>query len=186
MSEAADRVNLEASWKAALAGEFEAGYMKALRQFLLGEQRARKRVFPRGIDIFRALDMCPVESVRVVIIGQDPYHGPNQAHGLCFSVPSGVAVPPSLVNIFQEIMTDMRDDDVPGGNSLGEIPMGRGCLKPWARQGVLLLNAVLTVVQGQAGAHQGRGWETFTDKVVEVVNRERDGVVFLLWGSAGS
>ena len=183
MSTAADRVRLEPSWKAALASEFESGYMAKLRAFLLSERQTRKTVYPRGEQIFAALDATPVADVKVVIIGQDPYHGPGQAHGLCFSVQPGVALPPSLINIFKEIDADMADDDVPCGRHDGAVPAGRGCLESWARQGVLLLNAVLTVVAGRANSHQGRGWETFTDRVVDVVNRERDHVVFMLWGS---
>ena len=129
------------------------------------------------------VDGDPLEDVRVVIIGQDPYHGPNQAHGLCFSVQPGVEEPPSLLNIFQEINSDMADPSVPGGRADGRLNPGRGCLTSWARQGVLLLNAVLTVERGRAGSHQGRGWETFTDRIVEVLNAQRDGLVFMLWGS---
>ena len=183
MAAAADRVRLTPSWKAALASEFESAYMARLRAFLVEEKQARKTVYPKGDHIFRALDATPLESVKVVIIGQDPYHGPRQAHGLCFSVQPGVALPPSLVNIFAEINTDMADDAVPCGRHDGAVPPGKGCLAPWSRQGVLLLNAVLTVVAGRAGSHQGRGWETFTDRVVEIVNRERQHVVFMLWGS---
>ena len=183
MSTAADRVRLEASWKDALMDEFEAGYMKKLRAFLVAERQARKVIYPRGEQIFAALDATPLDAVKVVIIGQDPYHGPDQAHGLCFSVLPGVTAPPSLVNIFQEINTDMVDEDVPFGRRDGAIPGGHVCLEPWARQGVLLLNAVLTVAAGRAGSHQGRGWETFTDRVVETVNRQREHVVFMLWGS---
>lgn len=182
-SAGADRIALEASWKAALLAEFEAPYMRKLREFLLAEKRARKVVYPRGRDIFAALDATPLPRVKVVIIGQDPYHGPGQAHGLCFSVPPGVPAPPSLVNIFREIDTDMADDDVPGGRRDGAVPAGRACLAPWARQGVLLLNSVLTVVQHRAGSHRGRGWETFTDRIVEVVGGEREHVVFMLWGA---
>ena len=118
-----------------------------------------------------------------MIIGQDPYHGPDQAHGLCFSVQRGVAEPPSLLNIFQEINTDMVDPSVPGGRADGHLRPGHGCLTPWARQGVLLLNAVLTVERGRAGSHQGRGWETFTDRIVEVLNAQCEGLVFMLWGT---
>ena len=174
---------LESSWKAALAKEFEAEYVVRLRSFLVNEKRGRKTVYPMGPEIFKALDSCPLPDTRVVIIGQDPYHGPRQAHGLCFSVPPGIAPPPSLVNIFQEIEEDMCDENVPGGSSTSKIAPGKGCLEPWARQGVLLLNSVLTVVQGRAGSHQGMGWETFTDRVVEVINRDREHVVFMLWGS---
>ncbi|MDE0350748.1 MAG: uracil-DNA glycosylase [Gammaproteobacteria bacterium] len=183
MSAAADRVVLEASWKAALLAEFDKPYMQKLREFLLAERQSRKVVYPRGSEMFAALDLTPVERVRVVIIGQDPYHGPGQAHGLCFSVRSGVERPPSLVNIFREIDEDMSDDGVPGGRAGGRVPEGKACLTSWARQGVLLLNAVLTVVRGRANSHQGRGWETFTDRIVEVIDREREGVVFMLWGS---
>ena len=184
MTEVADdRVRLEASWKAALKGEFESAYMRKLRAFLVAERKARKVVYPPGKEIFAALDATPVDQVKVVIIGQDPYHGPNQAHGLCFSVRPGVPLPPSLVNVFQEINTDMTDEDAPGGRRDGRVPPGRGCLTPWAKQGVLLLNAVLTAAAGRAGSHRGRGWETFTDRVVETVNRQCEHVVFMLWGS---
>lgn len=183
MNTAADRVRLEASWKNALRPEFDASYMHKLRAFLVAEKQARKVVYPKGDQIFAALDATPLDAVKVVIIGQDPYHGPNQAHGLCFSVRPGVPAPPSLVNIFQEINTDMADDEVPYGRADGAVPAGHVSLAPWARQGVLLLNAVLTVVAGRAASHQGRGWETFTDRVVEAINREREHVVFMLWGS---
>lgn len=181
--EAADRVRLHPSWKGALASEFAAGHMRRLRAFLVQEREARRVVYPRGGDIFAALNATPLDAVKVVIIGQDPYHGPGQAHGLCFSVPAGVPPPPSLVNIFAEINTDMADDDVPCGRRGGAVPAGRSCLAPWADQGVLLLNAVLTVAAGRPGSHQGRGWETFTDRIVEVISREREHVVFMLWGS---
>lgn len=179
----ADRVRLDESWKAVLNAEFDAAYMHKLRAFLLAEKQARRAVYPPGSEIFAALDATPLSAVKVVILGQDPYHGPGQAHGLCFSVRHGVALPPSLVNIFQEINTDMIDENVPCGRQDGVVPAGRGSLMPWARQGVLLLNAVLTVAAGRAGSHQGRGWEAFTDRVVEAVNRECEHVVFMLWGS---
>lgn len=182
MGSAADRVRLEESWKQALLPEFEADYMQALRAFLAERKAARATVYPPGPEIFAALDHTPLPEVRVVIIGQDPYHGPGQAHGLCFSVRPGVDVPPSLKNIFAEINEDMTDPSVPGGDPERRVG-GSGCLDGWARQGVLLLNAVLTVERGNAGAHQGRGWERFTDRVVEVVNAEREHVVFMLWGS---
>ena len=172
---AADRVRLEASWKAALLGEFEKGYMQRLREFLQKEKQARKAIYPKGDRIFAALDLTPLPEVKVVIIGQDPYHGPGQAHGLCFSVRSGVALPPSLVNIFKEINDDL-------GTSERRLYDDRGCLESWAKQGVLLLNAVLTVERGRAGSHQGQGWEAFTDEVVQVLNRDREGLVFMLWG----
>ena len=174
MSEVADRVVLEPSWKTALLPEFEKPYMRQLREFLLAEKRARKIVYPQGSEIFTALNLTPLSEVRVVVIGQDPYHGPNQAHGLCFSVRPGVPRPPSLENIFQEVSGDVTG---------GEIPAGHGCLIPWAEQGVLLLNSVLTVARGRAGSHQGRGWETFTDRVVELIKDDRESVVFMLWGS---
>jgi uracil-DNA glycosylase len=175
-SSGSDRVRLEPSWKAALGDEFAKPYMRDLRAFLAERKRSRGVVYPAGKDIFAALDLTPLPRVKVVIIGQDPYHGPGQAHGLCFSVQPGVPQPPSLVNIFQEINDDL-------GTPERRLDGSRGCLEPWARQGVLLLNAVLTVERGQAGAHQGRGWETFTDRIVEVLNVERDGLVFMLWGS---
>jgi uracil-DNA glycosylase len=173
---AEDRVRLEDSWREALLAEFEQPYMKQLRSFLVDEKRAGKKIFPSGDEIFAALDATPLPNVKVVIIGQDPYHGPNQAHGLCFSVRSGVELPPSLKNIFQEI-----NDEFP--ESSRRLQGQNGCLEPWARQGVLLLNAVLTVERGRAGSHQGRGWETFTDAVVKVLNDHRENLVFLLWGS---
>ena len=142
---AADRVVLNDSWKRVLLDEFDKPYMRNLRAFLVKEREARKTIYPRGSEIFAALDLTPIDDVRVVIIGQDPYHGPDQAHGLCFSVQPGVAEPPSLLNIFQEINSDMVDPAVPGGQPNGHLQQGHGCLRPWARQGVLLLNAVLTV-----------------------------------------
>ena len=170
------RVRLEASWKEALGDEFGKSYMLRLREFLAGEKRARKVIFPQGRSIFAALDLTPLPSVKVVIIGQDPYHGASQAHGLCFSVQPGVAQPPSLVNIFQEINDELGSPE----QRLDDV---HGCLEPWAQQGVLLLNAVLTVERGRAGSHQGRGWETFTDRIVEILNERRSRLVFLLWGS---
>ena len=175
MGGAADRVRLEASWKAALAEEFEKAYMLRLRAFLQAERELGKTVHPRGNNIFHALDLTPLPEVKVVIIGQDPYHGAGQAHGLCFSVRPGVALPPSLINIFREINEDLGTPD-------RQLYDDKGCLIPWAKQGVLLLNSVLTVEQGRAGSHQGRGWETFTDRIVEVLNNQREGLVFLLWG----
>lgn len=169
------RVQLEPSWLAVLSHEFEQGYMQHLREFLRAEKAARKVIYPRGQDIFAALNLCPFDQVKVVIIGQDPYHGPGQAHGLCFSVLPGVAQPPSLVNIFQEIESDVGDGR--------RMPRDRGCLDAWARQGVLLLNAVLTVEQSRAASHQGKGWEQFTDRIVTELNQQRDGLVFMLWGS---
>jgi uracil-DNA glycosylase len=165
-------IHLETSWKQRLADEFNQGYMQDLRAFLLERKQAGAVIYPPGPLIFNALDSTPFEQVRVVILGQDPYHGPGQAHGLCFSVREGVETPPSLVNIYQEIAQD-----------LGSTIPASGNLEHWASQGVLLLNAVLTVERGRAGAHQGKGWERFTDRVVQLLNDERDGIVFLLWGS---
>ena len=182
MDAAADRVVLEESWKRLLIDEFDKPYMRRLREFLVKEKRARKVIYPRGPEIFAALDATPFDRVRVVVIGQDPYHGPNQAHGLCFSVASGVAEPPSLVNIFTEINTDMADSSVPGGRPGAKLQPGAGCLRGWAAQGVLLLNAVLTVERGRAGSHQDKGWEVFTDRIVALLNAQREGLVFLLWG----
>ncbi|PCM43680.1 uracil-DNA glycosylase [Marinobacter sp. ANT_B65] len=168
----ASHLRPDRGWKEHLADEFRQPYMQALAEFLAAEESTGKILFPACAHRFNALNSTPLDQVGVVILGQDPYHGPGQAHGLCFSVRPDVPPPPSLVNMFKEIQSD-----------LGIAPPDHGCLQPWAEQGVLLLNSVLTVVQGQAGAHQGRGWETFTDRVIEVVNREREGVVFLLWGS---
>lgn len=166
-------IQLEQSWLTHLQGEFDAEYMQNLRGFLLAQKEARKTVFPRGKDIFAALNTTPLDQAKVVILGQDPYHGPGQAHGLSFSVPDGVRPPPSLQNIYKEIAADLGVDQIPNS----------GNLMPWARQGVLLLNSVLTVEAHQAGSHQGKGWEQFTDKVIEVLSRERDNLVFMLWGS---
>lgn len=165
-------LRLEASWKARLGGYFERPDMHALAGFLRAEKHAGKVIYPPGDEIFAAFAHTPFDAVRVVILGQDPYHGPGQAHGLCFSVRPGVPVPPSLVNIFREIQRD-----------LGIAPPDHGCLTPWAQRGVLLLNSVLTVERGRAAAHQGKGWEGFTDAAIDALNREREGLVFLLWGS---
>lgn len=146
--------------------------MKNLRDFLLTRKQHRAVIYPPGPQIFNALNSTPFDQVRVVILGQDPYHGPGQAHGLCFSVQRGIRIPPSLSNIFREIQDD-----------LGLAPPGHGCLQSWAERGVLLLNAVLTVERGQAGSHQGKGWETFTDAIVQLLNDEREHLVFMLWGS---
>ena len=167
-----ERVRLEPGWKARIGDYLERPEMRALADFLRAEKRAGKEIYPPGPEIFAAFDHTPFEAVRVVILGQDPYHGPGQAHGLCFSVRPGVPVPPSLDNIFKEITRD-----------LGVPRPDHGCLTPWADRGVLLLNAVLTVERGQAGSHQGKGWEGFTDAAIEALNREREGIVFLLWGS---
>ncbi|MDK1490723.1 uracil-DNA glycosylase [Sinorhizobium sp. 7-81] len=165
-------IRIEDSWKAALAPEFSSAYMGDLKRFLLGEKDGGRQIFPRGSEYFRALDLTPLDKVRVVILGQDPYHGDGQAHGLCFSVRPGVRTPPSLVNIYKELQDD-----------LGIPPARHGFLESWARQGVLLLNSVLTVERGRAASHQGRGWERFTDAVIRAVNEQRQPVVFMLWGS---
>ena len=165
-------IALHESWLSPLKSEFDQPYMKSLKEFLTREKQAGKVIYPKGSNIFNALNSTPLDSVRVVIIGQDPYHGPDQAHGLCFSVLPGVKIPPSLVNIYKEIEAEF-----------GFQMPGHGCLQAWAEQGVLLLNATLTVEAGLAGSHQGKGWETFTDKVIEVVNEHCENIVFLLWGS---
>ncbi len=165
-------IKLEESWKEALSPEFESPYMHQLKAFLVEEKRRGKVIFPRGSEYFRALDLTPLDEVQVVILGQDPYHGFGQAHGLCFSVRPGVRIPPSLVNIYKELETD-----------LGIPPARHGFLESWAKQGVLLLNSVLTVEESQAASHQGKGWERFTNAVIRQVNDECDGVVFMLWGS---
>ena len=167
-----DSITLDDSWKVPLRDEFAQPYMAELRTFLLAEKAAGKHIFPKGSQWFRALDLTPLDSVRVVILGQDPYHGPGQAHGLCFSVSPGVRTPPSLQNIYKEL----RDD-------LGIAPAAHGFLEHWAKQGVLLLNNVLTVEQGIAASHKGKGWERFTDAVVRLVSERPDPIVFLLWGS---
>ena len=166
------RLQLEASWKMRVGDHFERPEMIALREFLLAEKHAGKRIYPPGPRIFAALDATPFDAAQVVILGQDPYHGPGQAHGLCFSVPPGVPPPPSLLNIFAEIERDP-----------GIARPDHGCLLPWAQRGGLLLNSVLTVEAGRPGSHQGKGWEGFTDRVIDELNRGREGLVFLLWGS---
>lgn len=176
MSEELNRdVKIEPSWQSLLATEFNQAYMSDLSSFLRAEKQQGKRIYPPGGEIFAAFDHTPVSQVKVVIIGQDPYHGADQAHGLCFSVKPGVEPPPSLRNIFSEINTDLADQ--------GHIDGRRGILTGWARQGVLLLNSVLTVQAGQAGSHQGKGWERFTDAVVTELTQERTGLVFMLWGA---
>jgi len=165
-------VKLEASWKTRVGDWFQRDDMQALSRFLRERKAAGARIYPPLPKIFAAFDATPFDAVKVVILGQDPYHGPGQAHGLCFSVLPGVAVPPSLDNIFKEIQRD-----------LGIARPDHGFLMPWAERGVLLLNSVLTVEDGKPGSHQGKGWEGFTDHVVDTLNREREGLVFLLWGS---
>ncbi|HMB56247.1 MAG TPA: uracil-DNA glycosylase [Arenimonas sp.] len=169
---ATDTIKLEPSWKSRVGDYLLRPEMRALAEFLRSEKAQGKRIYPPGPQIFAALDATPFDATNVVILGQDPYHGPGQAHGLCFSVAPGVDVPPSLLNIFKEIERD-----------LGLPRPKHGYLMPWAQQGVLLLNAVLTVEAGRAGAHQGKGWEGFTDHIVETLDREREGLVFMLWGS---
>lgn len=163
-------VDIHPSWKAVLAEEFEQAYFKDLVRFVKTEY-TQHTCYPKGTDIFKAFDLCSFDEVKVVILGQDPYHGPGQAHGLCFSVPQGVAAPPSLINIFKEIESDLNIAAPNNGN-----------LERWASQGVLLLNATLTVRAGQAGSHQGKGWEQFTDRVIELISQHKENVVFLLWG----
>lgn len=165
-------IKLNAEWLQLLQPEFDAPYIQQLRQFLAAEKAAGKIIYPPGSLWFNALDHTPFSQVKVVIIGQDPYHGKHQAHGLCFSVQDGIAPPPSLVNIFTEVKRDLHID-----------PPTHGDLTRWADQGVLLLNAVLTVEHSAAGAHQGKGWETFTDKIISLLNEKREHLVFLLWGS---
>ena len=168
----ASEVKIGESWKAPLAAEFSDPYMADLKRFLLEQKQEGRRIFPKGAEYFRALDLTPLDEVRVVILGQDPYHGEGQAHGLCFSVQPGVRIPPSLVNIYKEMQED-----------LGIAPARHGFLEHWAKQGVLLLNSVLTVEMGRAASHQGRGWERFTDAVIRAVNEQEKPVVFILWGS---
>jgi uracil-DNA glycosylase len=161
---------IESSWMDALADEFAKPYMADLKEFLLGE-KSRHTVYPPADKIFNAFNCTPFDKVRIVILGQDPYHGPGQAHGLCFSVPIGIPKPPSLLNIFKELNTDLG------------IPLpSHGNLEAWAKQGVFLLNTTLTVRADLAGSHQGKGWETFTDAVIQKISDGRDNVVFMLWG----
>lgn len=168
-----EKVNptIEESWKQVLDNEFNKPYFKDLKIFLVSEKQ-RSRVFPPGPLIFNAFNHTPFYDVKVVLLGQDPYHGPGQAHGLCFSVPEGTPKPPSLINIFKEIEAD-----------LGIPAPSHGNLTNWAKQGVLLLNATLTVRENQAGSHQGKGWETFTDAAISALSEKRDGLIFILWGN---
>jgi uracil-DNA glycosylase len=160
------------SWQHYLDGEFEQPYMLNLKQFLQEQKAQHKVIYPHSTHWFHALEATPLDQVKVVILGQDPYHQPDQAHGLCFSVRPGIKTPPSLVNIYKELNSD-----------LGIAPVKHGYLESWAQQGVLLLNSVLTVEQSQAASHQKKGWEQFTDRVIQVVNEHCENVVFLLWGS---
>lgn len=164
-------VKIASTWKSLLSEEFEKPYFHQLTTFIRNEYKSRT-VYPRGADIFKAFDSCDFSNVKVVVIGQDPYHGPGQANGLCFSVCDGVAIPRSLMNIFKEIRND-----------LGKPIPSSGNLERWAQQGVLLLNATLTVTASAPGSHQNRGWETFTDAVIKKISDEKDGIVFLLWGA---
>jgi uracil-DNA glycosylase len=164
--------SLHESWRAVLQTEFDAPYMAALKSFLIAERELGKQIYPKGSEWFRALDLTPLDKVRVVILGQDPYHGDGQAHGLCFSVRHGVKTPPSLVNIYKELQSD-----------LGLTAPTHGNLEHWAKQGVLLLNSVLTVEAGLAASHQGKGWERFTDAVIREVNAQMRPIVFILWGN---
>ncbi|MEO6610010.1 MAG: uracil-DNA glycosylase [Aestuariivirga sp.] len=165
-------VKLNQSWLSRLQGEFDAPYMQDLKRFLETERTAGKTIYPKGSEWFFALDQTPFDDVRVVILGQDPYHGDGQAHGLCFSVREGVRPPPSLLNIYKEMKSD-----------LGLEPPKHGDLSSWAKQGVLLLNSVLTVEAGRAASHQGKGWEQFTDRIIRQLNDEKQNLVFILWGS---
>ncbi len=167
----ADQIQIEESWREILREEFESPYFEALRKFL-HEERKSHTIYPPGPLIFSALDLTPFNKVKVVILGQDPYHGPGQAHGLCFSVPEGIAKPPSLINIFKEIESD-----------LGLPAPGSGNLTEWARQGVLLINAILTVRANSPASHQNKGWESFTDAVIRNLSEKRKNLIFLLWGN---
>ncbi|PHS76334.1 uracil-DNA glycosylase [Porticoccus sp.] len=166
------QIKLHPSWLAKLEDQFQLPYMVKLKQFLQAQKKAGKTIYPSGSNWFAAFDSTPFDKVKVVIIGQDPYHGDNQAHGLCFSVLPGVDIPPSLRNIFRELQQDCGV----------QLPR-HGCLRDWAAQGVFLLNATLTVERGLAGSHQGQGWEQFTDRVIQLLNDQRRGLVFMLWGS---
>lgn len=170
-SDLTSNIKIEKSWKSALKSEFNKEYFKKLTSFVRGEY-LKGGIYPDPKDVFRAFDLCTFENVRVVIIGQDPYHGPNQANGLCFAVHDEIALPPSLKNIFKEIQND-----------LGVTPEQNGDLSRWAKQGVLLLNATLTVRANTPGSHQNKGWEQFTDSVIQKLSDEREHLVFLLWGN---
>lgn len=165
-------IRLEEGWKDHLAGEFEKPYFKELQEFVTDEYRSAS-VFPKSLDLFRAFNETPFDSVRVVILGQDPYHGEGQAMGLSFSVPEEIRIPPSLKNIYKELESDLEIS----------TPRRSGDLSHWARQGVLLLNSTLSVRKGEAGSHQGKGWEQFTDRVIETLSNEKEHLVFILWGN---
>ncbi len=166
-------IDLEPSWLEVLHDEFEKDYMLKLKQFLKQEKEAGHKVYPKGSDIFNAFNKTPFDKLKVVILGQDPYHGPNQAHGLSFSVQKGITPPPSLKNIYKELATDIPGFKIPAHGELTE----------WAEQGVMLLNATLTVQAGTPGSHQKKGWEEFTDKVIKTISDKKEGIVFILWGS---
>lgn len=170
--DAAESVQIEASWKEVLRESFVQPYFQALKVFLRSEKQSGQLIYPPGSLIFNAFNSTPFDKVKVVILGQDPYHGAGQAHGLCFSVPVGTPPPPSLQNIFKELKEDT-----------GFVPPGHGCLQSWADQGVLLLNALLTVRAGQPLSHQNKGWESFTDAAIAALNEKREGIVFMLWGA---
>ncbi|HBA87537.1 MAG TPA: uracil-DNA glycosylase [Geobacter sp.] len=168
------QIQMEPGWRSHLLEEFQKPYMLELKEFLRREISRKKTIYPKGSEYFNAFNTTPFEEVKVVVLGQDPYHGPDQAHGLCFSVQRGIEAPPSLVNIFKELQSDLglsRDD------------FRHGFLKSWADQGVLLLNSVLTVEAGRAASHQGQGWESFTDRAISLLNENRNHIVFMLWGA---
>ena len=164
--------NLEKSWYNQLQDELQKPYMLSLKSFLVTENKLNKKIYPKCDQYFNSMNLTEFDKVKVVILGQDPYHQPNQAHGLSFSVPLGIATPPSLVNIYKELKTDLNIELA-----------NHGCLEAWAKQGVLLLNSVLTVVDSTPGAHRNQGWEQFTDKIIEKINNNRKNIVFILWGS---
>lgn len=166
------QINIEAGWKAALSDEFNQAYFAGIKQFILAQKASGKKVYPPGSLVFNAFNLTPYEQVKAVILGQDPYHGAGQAHGLCFSVPVGIKLPPSLVNIFKELKTDVGIEMPPHGN-----------LEKWANQGVLLLNASLTVNAGEANSHAQCGWQRFTDAAIKKISEEKSGIVFMLWGN---
>jgi len=165
-------IDLEASWLNILKGEFEQPYMLKLKEFLKAQKAAGHVIYPKSSDIFNAFNTTPFDNLKVVILGQDPYHGPNQAHGLSFSVQKGVAIPPSLQNMYKELQNEIP----------GFVMPGHGNLTEWAEQGVLLLNATLTVAASTPGSHQKAGWEHFTDKVISEISNRKEGIIFLLWG----
>jgi uracil-DNA glycosylase len=166
-------VEIEASWLEVLGDEFDKPYMVDLKNFLKEEKESGHKIYPKGSDIFNAFNKTPFDKVKVVILGQDPYHGEHQAHGLSFSVQQGIGIPPSLRNIYKELLTDILGFKIPNHGNLTE----------WAEQGVLLLNASLTVRAGMPGSHQKRGWETFTDTVIKKISDEKEGIIFILWGA---